>query len=128
MQEREDQDYFSSSIELKPKDFSSTKASHLKSKECTIVLYYSPWCGYCKAVKEDWKKLARTALFTNVKAMNCEKNSSHLQKIREELPELVKHFPTIVFYKDGVPMHHQPEEGRDYANLLKACMEFCKGN
>lgn len=125
--EREDKDYFNSTIELKPSDFSSTKASHLKTKDCTVVLYYAPWCGYCKAVKEDWKRLAKTALFTNVKAMNCERNLAHLQKIREELPELLKHFPTIVFYKNGAPMHHQPEEDREYKKLLKACMDFCQG-
>lgn len=124
--EREDKDYFDKSIELKPGDFSSTKSSHLKNKDCTVVLYYSPWCGYCKAVKEDWKKLAKTALFLNVKSFNCEKNLSHLQSIREELPELVKHFPTIVFYKNGVPMHNHPDDKRDYKNLLKACKEFCQ--
>lgn len=126
--EREDYFYFDKTIELSPKDFSSSNAAYLKAKDCTVVLYYSSWCSYCKAVKDDWKKLAKTALFTNVKSFNCEKYSSHLQKIREDLPELVRGFPTIVFYKNGIPMHQQPSDDREYAKLLKACMEFCKGS
>ena len=91
-----------------------------------LVLFYSPWCKYCHAVKDNWERIGANALFTNVMAFNCEKYSGHLAKIKEELPELVRGFPTIIFYRNGVPSHQQPEEDREYPKLLKACMEFCK--
>ncbi len=127
--ERDSAPYFSKSRnvkELTPLDFSEVKVSHLKSKECSVVLFYVNWCGYCKKVKPDWERLGGAALFTNVLAFNCEKYSGHLSKIKEELPELVKGFPTIIFYRGGKPILHQPEELRDFDNLLKACMKFCK--
>lgn len=127
--DRDDTSYFDSSKgvkELAPEDFSDVKTPNLKSKKCSVVLFYAPWCGYCKGVKPDWEKLGKTALFMDVLAFNCEKHSSHLSKIKEELPELVKGFPTIVFYKNGEPVHQQSPEQRDYSNLLKACMKLCK--
>lgn len=129
MQQRDSKSYFSKNKnvkELTPLDFTPGKAAHLKSKECSVVLYYAPWCGYCSKVKPDWEQLGKKALFTNILAFNCEKYSNHLSKIKEELPELVRGFPTIVFYRNGIPSHQHPEGEREYSKLLKACMEFCR--
>ena len=128
MQDREDADYFGKSkyvTELKPKDFESTAASQLKSKECAAVLFYAPWCPHCKAVKDEWEKFAQSSGHIDVFAFNCEKNKGHLLKIREELPELVRGFPTIIYYKNGKPSS-QHQGNRETGNFLKASMALCK--
>lgn len=122
--------YFSKSKnvkELTPKSFNPMKSPHLQSKKCSAVLFYSPSCPHCKNVKDVWDELGRKALFVDVLALNCEKYTVHLMKIKEEYPELIKGFPTIVFYKNGIPVMQQPSDKRSYENLLKACKEVCKG-
>jgi thiol-disulfide isomerase/thioredoxin len=41
--------------ELTPKEFKKTV---LDSKDVWMVLFYAPWCGHCKALFPEWKKLA----------------------------------------------------------------------
>lgn len=121
--------YFSKSknvTELSPKAFNPVKSPHLKSKKCSVVLFYSPACPYCKNVQDAWEELGKKALFIDVLALNCEKYTGHLMKIKEEYPEMIKGFPTIIFYKNGVPVAQQPSDKRGYEDLLKASKEQCQ--
>lgn len=124
---KDDTPYFAGSPyvkELSSKDFDSIATWKLKSKGCSIVLFYLPGCSWCKAVKDIYEQLGRTALFLDVLAMNCEKYSSHISKIKEDMPELVRGYPTIIFYKNGAPVEQFADE-RTHENLLKACMRLC---
>ena len=126
---KDDTPYFAKSPyvkELTPRDFDSVATWKLKSKGCSIVLFYAPYCSYCAAVKDIYEQLGRTALFLDVLAMNCEKHSSHISKIKEDMPELVRGYPTIIFYKNGAPVEQFADE-RTHENLLKACMRLCQG-
>lgn len=111
--------------ELKSNDFDSLVSWKLKSPSCSMVLFYCPWCPHCQAVKETWKKLGRVAVFANIQAFNCEKNKRHLLKIQEELPELIRGFPTIVIYRDRVPVEEYRGD-RTFSSLLKTCMRICQ--
>jgi thiol-disulfide isomerase/thioredoxin len=111
--------------ELTPKDFDSVATWRLKMTGCVAVFFYAPWCPHCKAVKQDWEKFAQTATFMDVTAFNCEKYSSHLQKIKEDMPNLVVGFPTIIYYIDGQPSETHAGE-RTYTSLLKRGMTVCQ--
>jgi hypothetical protein len=75
-----------------------------------------------------WNQLADTAAFFDVYAYNCEKNSAHLLKIREDMPDLISGYPTFIIYRDGEPVEHvgQKESQRSVASLLKVCMRVCR--
>ena len=124
----ESEDYFGSShkyvIELTPSDFDSAIPYNLKKESCGLVLFYAPWCGFCKAVKKSWEEAAKKTGFCDYMAMNCEKNKSWCLKIKEENPELIKSYPTIVVYKNGKPIKkHEGERSRE--SLMSLCMKSC---
>lgn len=124
---RDSKDYFGTSsavIELKPSDFDSTKNYKLRSKDCGIVLFYAPWCGYCEKTKEMWIKLASKVAFADVAAFNCEKHKGHVMKMNADHPSkaFVKSYPTIVTYRDGNPTSTFAGE-ITYENLLEAAMQ-----
>jgi thiol-disulfide isomerase/thioredoxin len=126
--QREDQDYFGPNNryvkELTPKDFDSIAPWKLKDKGNGIMMLYAPWCHFCKALKPDWEKAAQISGFCNFYAFNCEKHKSHLSKIREDMPELVTSYPTIIIYKNGEPVETFNED-RTVDALVKACMRSC---
>lgn len=111
--------------ELKPSDFDPITTWKLKDKECSIVLFYCPWCPRCQAIKETWKELGRVAAFFNVLAFNCEKYKRHMLKIKEDAPELIRGYPTIVVYQKGSPVEDYQGD-RSLESLLKTCMRICK--
>ena len=129
--ERPSEDYFSSSsfvTELTAKDFDPVETWKLQNHKCSIVLFYAPWCPYCKAVENVWNELGEMAAFFDVCAFNCEKNKKHLQKIQHDMPELVGGFPTMIIYEKGDPVEKvgTSESERTVATFVKACMRACK--
>jgi len=112
-------------IELQSKDFNPKASWKLKNKSCTAVLFYCPWCPHCRVFKDTWIDLAKKVGFMNLYALNCEKQKRQLLKIQEELPELVKGYPTILFYKGGIPVEEYRGE-RSLKDLVKACMRICQ--
>jgi thiol-disulfide isomerase/thioredoxin len=123
------QDYFPKGnivTELKPKDFEQVNVVNLKDKKCTAVLFYAPWCGYCKQFAPTWEEIAKTATFFEIKAFNCEneQNKNHLLRIREDVPNFVKSFPTIIFYSGGRPIEKFNGD-RTMKNIIDQCMRVC---
>lgn len=126
----EKENYFSGSkfvTELTPKDFNSIETWKLKDKKCAIILFYAPWCPFCKEMKKVWEELGEKAAFFDVYAMNCEKHMKFCNKIREDNPELISSYPTMVIYKEGSPVEKVGVEGskRNVGNFIKACMRGC---
>nr|QBK85490.1 MAG: thioredoxin [Marseillevirus LCMAC101] len=110
--------------ELSPEDFDPVSPWKSKGNKCAIVLYYKPGCPHCKAVKDTWSKLGETAAFFDVYALNAEKHKAHVAKIREDMPNLITSYPTIIIYKDGSPQEHYQGE-RSVGKLTGACMRVC---
>jgi len=111
--------------ELSPSDFDSILVWKLKSKKCSIILWYAPWCPHCKSLKNIWEKLGKTVKNVDVLAFNCEKYKNHLLKIQEDIPELIRGYPTIIIYKKGDP-DEQFDEERTLENLLKTLKRICQ--
>lgn len=66
--------------------------------ERTIVLYYAPWCGSCKAMMPEWRKFVRKHKNDpriKVRSVNSDKNPAAIKAAN------VDKFPTIILYKDG---------------------------
>jgi thiol-disulfide isomerase/thioredoxin len=128
---KETENYFDNSKfikELTHVDFDQVATWKLKkSKGCSVVLFYAPWCYYCKNVKPAWEALSKKVDLIKVYAMNCEKNSSHCRKMREDMPQLVKSFPTMIVYFDGVPVEKigLGENDRTVDKLLRDCNRVC---
>jgi len=130
MEENRGQDlsYFLQSkfvTELTPAQFEGVATWKLKNRKCAAVLFYADWCPHCKAIKTEWEKLGEMAAFFEVYAFNCAKYTKHTEKIREDMPGLIKSFPTIIFYSEGSPVESYEGE-RTHPNFLKACMRVCK--
>lgn len=123
-----DQSYFLKSRyvkELGSKDFDQIATWKLKDDGCCVVLFYADWCPHCKAIKDVWEDYAKTATFMNVYAFNCAKFTSHVDKIKEDMPQLITGYPTIVFYNKGHPTETYRDE-RTKSHLLKASMRICQ--
>ena len=132
------QNYFEDSPyveELTPDDFDdmspwklNLKHSDAKSPSfdegCCIVLFYAPWCKFCKEVAQPYEKFAKQAVFIDVYAFNCEEYSAHIMKIKNDMPQLVKSYPTIIFYSNGEPTEQYMGE-RTPEKFLAAAMRVC---
>lgn len=132
---RESGDYFGESNryvkELTSSNFDSTSPWKIKElpggkKVNGLVLFYAPWCHFCKQIKEEWLKAAKTSGFCDFYAFNCEKNKEHVMKIKEDMPKLIEGFPSIIIYKDGVPDDWY-NGGRSAEELIASCMKICAG-
>lgn len=128
--ERDSTSFFENSRfvkELSESSFDEIKTWKLKNGKCGVILFYAPWCGYCKSVKDVYKNLAEKAIFFNVYAMNCEKYNSHISKIKDDMPNLISGYPTIIIYNKGEPIEKigTSEEERTLQHLLTACMRIC---
>ena len=109
--------------ELTASDFDETNPTHLKSGRCSAVLFYCAWCPYCRNVRDEWEKFGRMDLTRDVLAMNCEKEKEHLEKLRSA--GVAQSFPTIVFYKNGIPRNTFHGE-RTKQNFLKESIKVCQ--
>jgi thiol-disulfide isomerase/thioredoxin len=79
--------------ELTEKSFNG---ANLKSKICSIVLFYSPQCIHCQSMKDDWAQFAKKSSNKNIFSYNCLAN-----EFNPELKAVVKGYPTILFFKNG---------------------------
>ena len=67
---------------------------HKTSKRDQFVWFYADWCGFCKVVIPEWKKLMKKK-FPNcdVLQVNCDNNPA----IRKYMGEKVQGFPTFLY-------------------------------
>lgn len=129
MGERDSTSFFAGSkfvTELTPNDFDGMNVWKLKNHKCSMVLFYCAWCPHCQKVKETWEQLGQKAVYADICGMNCEKFKSHISKIKEEVPELIQGYPTIVIYRYGEPVEIYKNPDRSLTALLEASTRLCK--
>lgn len=113
--------------ELTPKDFDATDTWRLINHKCSIVLFYAPWCPHCANMKDMWKALGKLVGFFDVCALDCEKYRQHSELIKNDAEGIIEGFPSIVFYRKGLPVGKLQGE-RTVANITKECMDACKSS
>jgi len=96
----------------------------LRNKKCAVVVFFSEQCGHCKVLEKEYIKFASIAQFIDVCAINNKTgiidniNNSQSNKFT------ISGYPTILFYKNGVPMSEYSGE-RTISKLLLASQDHC---
>ena len=103
---------------MEKEDFENMEKEDFENMEKdSMVLFYAPWCGHCKKVMGDWKKLQTHApSHVNIAKVNCDEKPEMAEK------HDVKGFPTIILFKSGKKVYF--EGPRKLENFL----EFIKSN
>lgn len=109
---------------LTPNDFNERIPWTLDGKGCMAVLFYCAWCPHCQNFKETWKRISKKMGEIQIASFNCAKYSQYQQNAMNRGSELVKGYPTIVFYSNGVPKMTYTGD-RAESVLFKAIMDFC---
>lgn len=94
----------------------SSNFSRETQEGATFVKFFAPWCGHCKAMAEDWEKLAQKLDDVKIAEVDCTQESSKSVCQTEE----VSGFPTIFLYKDGKKLGDEFSGRRN----LKGFVEF----
>ena len=83
-------------IELSPETFHTTLAYH----ENILVVFFAPWCGHCKSLQSDLKRVVTRLKHKNVPAQISTMDGSMYPKFLDRRG--VTGFPTFFLYRYGV--------------------------
>ena len=86
-----------------------------------FVKFYAPWCGHCKRMKADWRRLKGMDGF---ECAIIEVHEEAIRHIQSECARVVRGFPTLMKVLPGGKIGMMYEGPRDYASLVR----FIKGN
>jgi len=70
-----------------------TQKTVVESKDVWMVLFYAPWCGHCKNIFPEWKKMAE-AVHPSIKVAQV--NADEHKELGSQFG--VKGFPTIKMF------------------------------
>lgn len=95
------------------------------SSEPCMVMFYAPWCGFCKKTMPDWEKLESsnpknsTGKKVKVIKINCDENKELASKYN------IKGYPTIKYFTQGLNGAHRVDFNGDrningFLNFIKS--------
>jgi thiol-disulfide isomerase/thioredoxin len=95
-----------------------------------LVKIYADWCGHCRNMKADWKRLIHelktnyhckkpgcVLTIANIRAVNLEQNDPVLQNLKH-IPKDIQSIPTIMYISKGARGLEYSDE-RVYSEMLK---------
>ncbi|XP_063705795.1 protein disulfide-isomerase TMX3 isoform X2 [Culicoides brevitarsis] len=82
---------------------------HHEGKGLWFVMFYAPWCSYCKRLEPIWSHVAQTLHSTNIRVgrLDCTR-FTNVQKHFE-----ITGYPTIMFLKYGQEFVYSGERSKD---------------
>lgn len=95
------------------------------SKDPHFVMFYAPWCGYCKKAMPDWDSMGDSYSGVKIAKVNCDENPDVAKK------HGVKSYPTIKFLPNGLDDpsgSKEYDEERTKANFLKFISRTVQGD
>lgn len=79
-----------------------------------LVLYYTNWCGFCKALKPTWEELAEKYHGKQVGDRPVAILKVDAEAEPEKTKDLeIKDFPTVVLFKDGETVYYNGDRSLD---------------
>jgi thiol-disulfide isomerase/thioredoxin len=94
-----------------------------------LVKIYADWCGHCRNMKADWKRLIHelktnyhckkpgcVLTIANIRAVNLEQNDPVLQNLKH-IPKDIQSIPTIMYISKGARGLEYSKD-RTYAEML----------
>lgn len=93
------------------------------NRKPAFVLFYAPWCGFCKGIKDMWRQVAH-AVGSNMRfgAVDCTRSLAH-KRLADRMN--IQSYPTIMMFVNGRPRLFQGE--RSVENLLLFAAQGLKG-
>ncbi|KAK8753003.1 hypothetical protein OTU49_001936, partial [Cherax quadricarinatus] len=74
----------------------------LKKEKTFMMMFYAPWCGFCKRLKPDYSSAATELKDTHtLVAMDVNKPENSAARIKYNITG----FPTLVYFENGVPKY-----------------------
>ena len=111
---------------LTPESFDTQSVMKIPDMDCGLVLFYASWCPYCISIKDTWAKLGKTVGFMDIAAFECDMFKNHTQGMREDYPDYITSYPTLVLYKDQLPVRKLLQHEREYITLLNIATHACR--
>jgi thiol-disulfide isomerase/thioredoxin len=105
------------------------KRQHKHNPKHKLVLYYVDWCGHCKNLKPEWKKIedqCNNNSQVEVIKLNCEEADN------KATCGLISGYPTVLLYKEGVTkpisFDKSPVTGQYYPRTSNGLIDFLSDN
>lgn len=109
--------------EITPSDFDARMS--MKTKECSFVVFYAPWCPHCHSLVPLWNDMGRRAKRDKsfgVYSLDGSKYKSFISKLSQHVE--ITGFPTILIFKED--KIHVYNDERTMNALLSKCEKICK--
>jgi len=71
----------------------------ISAHNSTLVMFYAPWCGHCKAAKPEYTEAAKILKEENVSGKLAAVDATVHPELGSRFD--VKGYPTIIYFKDG---------------------------
>ncbi|ODM91354.1 Protein disulfide-isomerase A5 [Orchesella cincta] len=78
-----------------------------------LVMFYAPWCGYCKRMKPDYSSAATELISTDAGILAAiDVNKAENNVVRQKYN--ITGFPTLLYFRNGqLKQHYEGENNKD---------------
>jgi len=91
----------------------------LATHNSTLVMFYAPWCGHCKAAKPEYTSAAKILKDENIDGVLAAVDADQHSELGKRFG--VTGYPTIIYFKDGKEAFKYTEgrKEKDFVSFMK---------